>query len=115
MLVNEKPLYIKNAMIYTEEGKITGSLLVGNGQIKDIQTENIAVPEQADLIDGTGLNVIPGFIDSHIHGAAGADTMDATEEALDLIAAELPKEGSTSFLATTITQAREEIEVALKN
>jgi N-acetylglucosamine-6-phosphate deacetylase len=60
-------------------------------------------------------NVVPGFIDVHIHGAAGADTMDATIEALHTMAKALPAEGTTSFLATTITQKHESIENALKN
>ncbi|WP_374049858.1 N-acetylglucosamine-6-phosphate deacetylase [Neobacillus sp. PS3-34] len=59
--------------------------------------------------------VVPGFIDVHIHGAAGADTMDATLEALGTIASALPNEGTTSFLATTITQEKSKIERALAN
>src|SRR5699024_7740738 len=45
----------------------------------------------------------------------GADVMDATEEALDIMAAVLPEEGTTSFLATTITQAPENLDKALIN
>ncbi|MDF2790314.1 MAG: N-acetylglucosamine-6-phosphate deacetylase [Neobacillus sp.] len=59
--------------------------------------------------------VVPGFIDVHIHGAAGADTMDATINALETMAKALPAEGTTSFLATTITQKHEKIETALIN
>lgn len=58
---------------------------------------------------------VPGFVDSHIHGAAGADTMDATPEALATMAETLPQEGTTSFLATTMTQEEEAIEKALHN
>lgn len=42
------------------------------------------------------------------------DVMDGTDEALDTIAEALPKEGTTSFLATTITQSVEQIEQALR-
>lgn len=59
--------------------------------------------------------IVPGMIDVHIHGAAGADTMDATEEALEIMARALPAEGTTAFLATTMTQDQELIERALKN
>lgn len=58
---------------------------------------------------------IPGMIDVHIHGVNGSDTMDATPEALRNIARSLPKEGTTSFLATTMTQSHVSIERALKN
>jgi N-acetylglucosamine-6-phosphate deacetylase len=58
---------------------------------------------------------IPGFIDVHIHGVNGADTMDGTKETLETMVTALPKEGTTSFLATTMTQASEQIEKALMN
>ncbi|KXZ17263.1 N-acetylglucosamine-6-phosphate deacetylase [Bacillus nakamurai] len=59
--------------------------------------------------------VLPGMIDIHIHGGYGADTMDADFSALDTLSSRLPEEGTTSFLATTITQQHENIEKALVN
>jgi N-acetylglucosamine-6-phosphate deacetylase len=41
--------------------------------------------------------------------------MDATEAALHTMSTHLPQEGTTSFLATTMTQSKESIEKALKN
>ncbi|MCM3478798.1 N-acetylglucosamine-6-phosphate deacetylase [Caldifermentibacillus hisashii] len=61
------------------------------------------------------MTIVPGFIDEHIHGAGGADAMDATPDALNKIAQHLVKEGTTAFLATTMTQSKQAIEVALKN
>lgn len=55
----------------------------------------------------------PGFIDLHIHGAAGADVMDGTEEALNTIARALAAEGVTGFLATTMTAPKEQMHAAL--
>ncbi|GAA0589788.1 N-acetylglucosamine-6-phosphate deacetylase [Virgibacillus siamensis] len=108
-------LYIKNAAIYTEnQGIVQGSLFIENDKMKEIHTES-SPPADAEIIDGTGLHLIPGFIDGHIHGAAGADVMDATEEAIDTMAGVLPEEGTTGFLATTITQSQENTEQALEN
>ena len=59
--------------------------------------------------------VLPGFIDQHVHGAGGADTMDATPEALACISQTLAKEGTVAFLATTMTQSPEAITRALEN
>lgn len=67
--------------------------------------EELPVPE-----DGV---VLPGFIDEHIHGAGGADAMDGTCEALGTIAETVAKEGTTTFLATTMTQSRSAILTAL--
>ncbi|MBM7690958.1 N-acetylglucosamine-6-phosphate deacetylase [Peribacillus deserti] len=109
---------IKNADIYLESEIIPrGYVLVNNGKIAEagqdpshILTDDIIVVNAED-----GSKLIPGFIDVHIHGAAGADTMDATPEAIHTIASALPAEGTTSFLATTITQGVEEIEAAVIN
>ncbi|SFA88032.1 N-acetylglucosamine-6-phosphate deacetylase [Lentibacillus halodurans] len=112
----KKNVYIKNAAIFTEEdGVINGSLFIEGTKIKAIHTEEQHPPDNTTVIDGQGLNLIPGFIDGHIHGAAGADVMDATEKALDTMAGALPEEGTTSFLATTITQSPENISKALEN
>ncbi|GAB3804999.1 N-acetylglucosamine-6-phosphate deacetylase [Virgibacillus kimchii] len=110
-------VYIKHATVYLEEEIIqNGSVLMKDGQITIIQSgEMKTVPDNVQVVDGTGLFLIPGFIDGHIHGANGADVMDATEEALDTIAEVLPEEGTTAFLATTITQSPENMEAALKN
>ena len=58
--------------------------------------------------------VLPGFIDEHIHGAGGFDAMDGTEEALKTIADTVAAEGTTGFLATTMTQSPQNIEKALE-
>ena len=59
--------------------------------------------------------ILPGFIDEHIHGAGGADAMDATETALQTVSEYLVREGTTAFLATTMTQSEENISKALDN
>lgn len=110
---------ITNAKIYTEDEIIDhGYIVISNEKIQAIYHEKNkpkSFPQDATVINGMGKNLIPGFIDGHIHGANGADVMDATESALDTIAQVLPKEGTTSFLATTITQEKESIEAALVN
>lgn len=58
--------------------------------------------------------LVPGMIDLHIHGARGADVMDADPDALNTIANALVQEGTTGFLATTMTAPSTEIEHALQ-
>ena len=85
---------------------------VEHGKIQKIAPK---IYEKATLeIDGSEKYLMPGFIDMHIHGSANADVMDATEQALHVLAASLVKEGVTSFLATTMTQDEEAIEAALE-
>jgi N-acetylglucosamine-6-phosphate deacetylase len=54
-------------------------------------------------LDATGCTVLPGFMDVHVHGAAGRDTMDASQEALADMARFYARHGVTGFLATTMT------------
>ncbi|MEH7252833.1 N-acetylglucosamine-6-phosphate deacetylase [Neobacillus niacini] len=102
------------------ENKVAESIyiFIENGKIKELGPIH-AVPTYLSNLEKIDIpvnkSVVPGFIDVHIHGAAGADTMDATIDALETIAKALPAEGTTSFLATTITQKHENIEKALEN
>lgn len=113
-----KQLLFKNVNVYAEDEIIDhGQVLLRDGKITTISADEIKVENETDIhvIDGKGFSLIPGFIDTHIHGANGADAMDGTEEALHAIASVLPAEGTTSFLPTTMTQSNENIEKALSN
>lgn len=103
----------KNVKAYVNgKGVITTDIAVENGVIKAIGN-NLDITEPFPYADGQ--IVVSGFIDEHIHGAAGADAMDGTEAALFTIADALVKEGTTAFLATTMTQSPENITRALEN
>ncbi len=57
--------------------------------------------------------IVPGFLDQHVHGAGGADTMDGSHQRLATMAAELAKYGVTGFLATTLTASPEALLAAV--
>lgn len=61
------------------------------------------------------LRIVPGFIDEHTHGAYGFDTNDADEEGLRHWLKNIPSEGVTSLLPTTITQSEEVLTKAVEN
>lgn len=91
------------------------SLLVSNGKIVQIDLESkINSSTTYETIDGQGLYLSPGFIDIHNHGNSGYDFMDGTKEALDRISNYHLDNGTTSFLATIISQSYDNmIEAAL--
>src|SRR5262249_33620860 len=51
--------------------------------------------------------LVPGFIDLHVHGGAGADFMDGTADAFRTVCRAHARHGTTSLLPTT-TVARHE-------
>ena len=67
-----------------------------------------------EVIDAENNFVAAGFINIHIHGAAGVDTMDDDIAALQKLAEFLPSTGVTSFLPTTMTMPLEKIYRALE-
>ena len=102
----------KNVNVYVEgKGIVKTSIGFENGLITSLK-ENEELEELAALNEE--MVVVPGFIDQHIHGAKGFDAMDGTYEALEGISLALPKEGTTAYLATTMTQSPENINNALK-
>lgn len=94
---------------------VTGKVLMYEKDIwKIVPRKEFRAGMCTDLVDANGGFVVPGFINEHIHGCAGADTMDETEDALKKMQDILPKTGVTSFLPTTMTMQRDAIERALQ-
>ena len=96
-------LLIKNSRIVLENEIIKGNILIEEGIIKEISSENIKVNDKnIEIINAKGNYIIPGFIDVHIHGSNGSDVMDGTKEAIINISIFIVKKGVTNFLATTL-------------
>jgi N-acetylglucosamine-6-phosphate deacetylase len=57
--------------------------------------------------------LLPGFVDLHVHGGGGADTMDGGD-AVATLARRHARHGTTSLLATTMTAPLAEVEAALR-
>jgi N-acetylglucosamine-6-phosphate deacetylase len=62
----------------------------------------VAVEPDAASADETA-TIAPSFFDVHVHGAAGADVMDGSREAMARIGDFLATHGVGHFLATTVT------------
>ena len=66
------------------------------------------------IVDLAGLTVFPGFIDIHIHGAMGVDTMEAGSEDLLQIAEFLASQGVTSWMPTLVPGSVTQYEQAIR-
>lgn len=84
---------------------------IHDGYIEKIDTDPLSPGQvqDAELIDGNGMLLIPGMIDVHIHGANGYDMMDGTEESIQQVSRACAASGCTSFLATSVSSTIDDL------
>jgi N-acetylglucosamine-6-phosphate deacetylase len=82
----------------------TGTVAIDGQQIVEILDAPAPARGEAAHVELSGHYVVPGFIDVHVHGLAGIDTLDDAD-AIDRIAARLPPHGVTGFCPTSIACA----------
>jgi len=106
---------IENSLIWQNDSFIRDHvLIIENGKIASVTPQANLIREDTDtIIDGQGHYALPGFIDIHIHGSNGFDTMDATQDALQGLCDYLVTQGVTSVLPTTMSDTDQRITDAL--
>jgi N-acetylglucosamine-6-phosphate deacetylase len=77
------------------------SLIFDGSRIASVEPKARAAPAGADVVDCRGCYVVPGFIDVHVHGVEGCDTLDEGDP-VARIAAMMPRYGVTAFCPTTV-------------
>lgn len=92
---------IKDCCVAVEDGKISNI-----GSLPDETGFNV--------IELDGLTLAPGFIDIHLHGGNGCDTMDAAVSSLRKISEYKISEGVTSFCPATVTAPIEKTKKAVR-
>ena len=93
---------LRKADIEIEDGKIV--------RLED----SLPYKEEDLVVDCTGYTIVPGFVDVHVLGGAGADSSDGDAEGLRNMAKFLLTKGITSFCPTTMTVSDAEILKALE-
>lgn len=103
-------LLIRNARVLLPEGarEGLGLLLVGGYIARVFDSEQSAAARAERVLDLDNLTLMPGFIDIHIHGATGADTMTATPDDLHLVGRFLARHGVTAWLPTLVPAPEED-------
>ena len=101
-------MVINNIKIVTDKKVIeNGYIQINNGKISKVCKGTYTGND--NVVDGFGKIAMPGFVDLHIHGSCGIDFMDATSDEIVTIANKLYSEGTTTFLATTLTSDHESL------
>jgi N-acetylglucosamine-6-phosphate deacetylase len=95
-------MVLTNARLIFPDGIRDGlDVVVDEGKITAIREQTRARGE--DVVDLGGNYLAPGFVDLHVHGAVGRDTMEASAEAFRSICDFHASGGTTSLLLTTAT------------
>src|SRR5438874_10443902 len=115
-----QPGYLHHEMIFTNarlifpDGICDGfEIVVQEGKIAAIRDRSLA-HRKDEVIDLNGNYLAPGFIDLHVHGALGRDSMDSSIEAFRTICDFHASGGTTSLLLTTATAPIDNIVDVLK-
>ena len=110
-----RSLFLRNVRIVLPERTAeSASVLIEDGRIARIFDSSSDESVKADsLMELDGLTLFPGFIDIHIHGAAGLDTMDRSTADLLKLALFLSHNGVTGWLPTLVPALDEEYQRAI--
>jgi len=85
-----------------------GTLLIDEGRIAEIRPDAPSGGHSASHFAFHGHYIVPGFIDVHVHGVDGIDSLDTRPDGGDAVAAiaeRLPRYGVTAFCPTTVACA----------
>ena len=106
-------------MIFTNGRLIFPDGIRDGFEIETREGKIAAIQKRADtrsdeIVDLNGNYLAPGFVDLHLHGALGRDTMEALPEAFHAICNYHASGGTTSLLLTTAAAPLERIVDVLK-
>lgn len=100
-------LIIRNGkLVFPGKGEIKkGDLRINGNKIKEVKPsgEGIEANTGGEVIEAGGYYVSPGFLDLQVNGGAGANFLDPVDSAVEKFVELWASHGTTSFLATIIT------------
>ncbi len=92
-----------------------GVVLVADGHIAFVGRARDAEPEPgSEIIDAAGRLVLPGLIDTHVHGSHGDDVMSGGAKGVRRISRAQLRYGTTAYLPSTVSAHHENLLRALE-
>jgi beta-aspartyl-dipeptidase (metallo-type) len=89
---------IKNAKVYAPESKGKKDLLIGGGKILEIADSISITLENLEVIDVSGMVLVPGYIDQHVHITGGGGEGGMHTRVPEIMLSDLVKNGITTVV-----------------
>ncbi len=103
-----KKYFIINGEVYIDHQFEKVNLLLADGKLQILADD--VQPADCEVIDAADRKVVPGFLDIHTHGAVGRDVNSAAAEDLQEIGRFFAGNGTTSWLASVLTDTKQQTE-----
>ena len=100
--------YIVNGQVYLDRRFTDATICMEDGKLTVLEAG--CPTADGEVFDAKGLKVVPGFIDTHTHGAVGVDVNGATAEDLEKISVFMATKGTTSWQCSVLTDTQEQTE-----
>jgi len=89
---------------------VNGCVRVLSDRIQAVELAHSSLAKLSEVfVDLEEGYLVPGFVDLHVHGGAGADFMDGDEEAFRIICQAHLRHGTTSLLPTTTVARHDQL------
>jgi N-acetylglucosamine-6-phosphate deacetylase len=79
-----------------------GSISIDDTRIQSVERPEFSLGKQENIIDATGMIVMPGFIDVHTHGGGGFNLHTTDTDEIRAYVRWAPETGVTSFLVAIV-------------
>lgn len=100
--------YIINGLVYQGREFLPKTLHIKDGKLSVLDPSHPTA--SAACFDAAGMHIVPGFIDTHTHGAVGIDVNGAPAEDLEKISCFIAGNGTTAWQASVLTDTQEQTE-----
>lgn len=100
--------YLVNGQVYLGRRFRPATVCMEDGKLRVL--ESPCPTSDGEVFDAAGLKLVPGFIDTHTHGAVGVDVNGATAEDLEKISIFMASKGTTAWQCSILTDTREQTE-----
>ncbi|HYG80473.1 MAG TPA: amidohydrolase family protein, partial [Pyrinomonadaceae bacterium] len=112
---NPKLAVVGGTVVTRDRAIEDGAVLIEDGRITFVgRARDVEPGPGAEIIEAAGLMVLPGLIDTHVHGSHGDDVMFSDAEGVRRISRAQVRYGTTAYLPSTVSAHHEALLRALE-